>query len=123
MVMRPISENGVEPGWGGTFDLLYYDPDGKTVLADLKTGNLHDSAVLQLAGYGMATLVQPAVENVLTETPREYTMPMPDRYVLIHCTVDGVREVEVNIGTPERMAFLACLDLWHWTESMRGKRL
>jgi hypothetical protein len=124
MVIRPTDSEGTEPGWGGTFDLLAYDADGKTVLADIKTGKaVYREAVLQLAAYGMASKVQPAVDNAITQREAVYTMPVPDRYVILHVTLDGVREVEVNIGTPERMAFLACLDLWHWTESMKGKKL
>ena len=104
-------------GWGGTFDLLAKDVDGRTVLADIKTGKgVYREAVLQLAAYGMASLVQAGDGKV-------YPMPVPDRYVILHVTLDGVREIELSIGTPERMAFLACLDLWHWSESMKGKRL
>jgi hypothetical protein len=126
MVVRPDGqENGIPAvnGWGGTFDLLYYDGDGQTVLADIKTGKaVYREAVLQLAAYGMASLVQPATENVM-EGGRVYPMPVPDRYQVIHVTGEGVREVEFNVGTPERMAFLACLDLYHWMDSMKGKRL
>jgi len=124
MVIRPTDSEGTEPGWGGTFDLLAYDADGKTVLADIKTGKaVYREAVLQLAAYGMASKVQPAAEFMVNEQPGTFTMPVPDRYVILHVTMDGVREVEVNIGTNERMAFLACLDLWHWTESMKGRML
>lgn len=125
MVIRPTDSEGTEPGWGGTFDLLAYDQDGKTVLADIKTGKaVYREAVLQLAAYGMASRVQPATENLIGNAPAvTYTMPVPDRYVILHVTLDGVRPVEVNIGTKERMAFLACLDLWHWTESMKGQKL
>ena len=104
-------------GWGGTFDLLAKDQDGRTVLADIKTGKgVYREAVLQLGAYGLATLVQYTDGKV-------YPMPTIDRYVILHVTLDGVREIELSIGTPERMAFLACLDLWHWSESMKGKRL
>lgn len=104
-------------GWGGTFDLLAFDQDGRTVLADIKTGKaVYKEAALQLAAYGMASLVQPA------EAAQTYPMPVPDRYVILHVTGEGVREVEISIGTPEHMAFLACLDLHHWIESMKGKR-
>lgn len=121
---KDLVSTGNWNGWGGTFDLLARDQDGRTILADIKTGKaVYKEAVLQLAAYGMASLVQPAVENVLTETPKVYPMPVPDRYVILHVTAKGVREVEVNVGTPERMAFLACLDLYHWIESMKGKKL
>jgi hypothetical protein len=117
MVVRPDTEHE-QAGWGGTFDLLAYDKDGRTVLADVKTGKaVYKEAVLQMAAYGLATLVQPAGSQ------KTYPMPLPERYVILHVTGDGVREVEVAIGTPERMAFLACLELYHWIESMKGKKL
>jgi len=104
-------------GWGGTFDLLAYDQDKRTVMADIKTGKaVYKEAVLQMAAYGMASIVQPA------GAARTYPLPLPDRYVVLHVTADGVREVEVNVGTPERMAFLACLELHHWIESMKGRK-
>ena len=122
MVVRPCDDVNAY-GWGGTFDLLYYDGDRQTVLADIKTGKaVYREAVLQLAAYGMANLVQPAPENVMANG-KVYPMPVPDRYQVIHVTEEGVREVEFHIGTPERMAFLACLDLYHWMESMKGKKL
>jgi len=123
MVVRPNDDGNVQSGWGGTFDLLYLDGDGATVLADIKTGKgVYREAVLQLAAYGMASLVQPAQDD-LSKPPGVYPMPMPDRYVILHVTADGVREIEVAVGTAERMAFLACLDLYHWIESMKGKKL
>lgn len=131
-----------EGGWGGTFDLLARDRDGRTVLADVKTGKaVYKEAVLQLAAYGMASLVQPYNDDVLVahgdhpldsysydgcprcQAEKVYPMPLPDRYVILHVTAEGVREVEVAVGTAERMAFLACLDLYHWIESMKGKKL
>lgn len=116
MVVHPSHENE-QDGWGGTFDLLAYDRDGRTVCADIKTGNLYPKVALQLAAYGMASLVQPANDH------RAYPMPLPDRYVVLHVTESGLREVEIAVGTAERMAFLAALDIYHWTESMKGKRL
>ena len=115
MVVKPTDGTPVL-GWGGTFDLLAYDADGRTVLADVKTGNLYPKAVVQLAGYSLAKWVQFTDGKV-------YPMPKIDRYVILHVTTAGVREVEVSVGTAEHMAFLACLDLHHWTESMKGKRL
>jgi len=124
MVVQPYPGDGPSSGFGGTFDLLAYDRDGKTVLADVKTGKgVYKEAVLQLAAYGMATLVQPAYDTFDPNGAKTYPMPLPDRYVILHVTADGVREIEVAVGTAERMAFLACLDLYHWTETMKGKRL
>lgn len=85
------------------------------MLADIKTGNVYPKVTLQLAGYSMASLVQPA------GAMQVYPMPKVDRHVVIHVTAGGTTEREVHIGTPERMAFLAALDLYHWTASMKGK--
>jgi hypothetical protein len=105
-------------GYGGTFDLLARDRDGRTVLADIKTGKaIYHEAVLQLAAYGMATYVAPLGSEVA------YPMPVPDRYVILHVTLDGVREVEISIGDLERSAFLACSYLAAWRETIKGKRL
>jgi hypothetical protein len=105
-------------GYGGTFDLLARDRDGRTVLADIKTGKaIYHEAVLQLAAYGMATYVAPMGSEVA------YPMPEPDRYVILHVTLDGVREVEISIGDLERSAFLACSYLAAWRETIKGKRL
>jgi hypothetical protein len=103
-------------GYGGTFDLLCYDADGRTVLADIKTGKgIYREAILQLTAYGMAPLVSPMGGD------RVYPMPIPDRYVVIHVTADKVREVEIAIGQAERMAFLDCVDLHRWLDSVKGK--
>lgn len=113
MVINMIKD---DYGYGGTFDLLARDRDGRTILADYKTGNLYPKVAIQLAGYSMAS-------EVMFTDGKVYPMPAIDRYVILHVTLDGVREVELSIGTAERMAFLACLDLWHWSETMKGKRL
>jgi hypothetical protein len=103
-------------GYGGTLDLLARDRDGNTVLADIKTGKgVYREAVLQLTAYGMATLIQ-------TEAG-VFTMPEIQRYVILHVTADGVREIEVPVGTLEKVAWGACLDLHQWAESTKGKRL
>ncbi len=105
-------------GYGGTFDLLAYDRDGKTVLADIKTGKaVYKEAILQLCAYGMAPLVSPMGGD------RVYPMPIPDRYAVIHVTKDGVREVCIDVGQAERMAFLDCVDLHRWLASVKGKTL
>jgi hypothetical protein len=49
-------------------------------------------------------------------------MPKIDRYVVLHVTTEGVREVEIAVGTAEHMAWLACIDLHAWSESMKGKK-
>ncbi len=121
MVLNKGSVDG--RGWGGTFDILAYDPDGKTVLADLKTGRVWPKAILQLTAYGMANVVQPYTDNVITDPPKVWPMPRPDRYVILHLTEEGLRPIEVNIGMAERMAFTAALDIWHWEQSMKGVRL
>jgi hypothetical protein len=105
-----------EYGYGGTLDLLARDADQRTVLADIKTGKgVYREAVLQLTAYGMASLIQ-------TEAG-VYSMPAVDRYVILHVTGDGVREIEVAVGALEQVAWGACLDLHQWAESQKGKRL
>ncbi len=103
--------------YGGTFDLLAYDRDGKTVLADVKTGKgVYKEVALQLAAYSLAPIVAP------TGSPKAYPMPKVDRHVVLHVTTEGVREVEIAVGTAEHMAWLACIDLHTWAESMKGKK-
>jgi len=111
MVIHP------DAGYGGTIDLLCRDRDGKTVLADIKTGKaVYQETVLQLTAYGIAKYIQPPGGHVAL-------MPLPDRHVILHVTADGVREVEVPIGTLEHYAWLACIDLARWRDTMKGKRL
>lgn len=103
-------------GYGGTLDLLAYDRDGKTVLADVKTGRaIYHEAVLQLAAYGMATWIEYGGGL--------YEMPKPDRYVILHVTDEGVREVEVPVGQIERGAFLAAMSLAAWRDTLKGRNL
>ena len=105
-----------EFGYGGTLDLLCRDADGRTVLADIKTGKaVYKEAVLQLAAYGDAQLIQPPGGAV-------FTMPAVDRYAILHVTAAGVREIEVPVGRFEHLAFAACLDLYAWTQSMKGRK-
>ena len=106
-----------EHGYGGTLDLLCRDRDGRTVLADIKTGKgVYAESVLQLTAYGAASLIQ---------TPAGQLFPMPtvDRYAILHVTADGVREIEVPVGTLEQLAWAACIDLFTWKETTKGKRL
>lgn len=109
--------------YGGTLDLLARDRDGATVLADIKTGKaVYNEAVLQLTAYGMAEFIQPPTENVM-EPGTVFAMPKVDRHVILHVTADAVREVEITVGSLERIAWLACLDLATWRDSVKGKRL
>jgi hypothetical protein len=104
--------------YGGTFDLLAKDADGRTVLADIKSGRaVYREAALQLAAYGMAELVARPGDT------KAYPMPKVDRYAVLHVTADGVREIELSIGQAEYMAWMACLELSRWAESMKGKPL
>ena len=103
-------------GYGGTFDLLAYDRDGRTVLADIKTGKgIYREAILQLAAYGYAAKVAPA------GSAQAFDMPKIDRYVVLHVSTTGVREVELSIGDLEYRAFLACMTLHAWAETAKGK--
>jgi hypothetical protein len=105
-----------EVGYGGTFDLLAYDAEGKTVLADLKTGaSVYREAILQLAAYGMAPLVQPAGGE------RTFIAPKPDRYVVLHVLSTKVNVKEVHVGEAETMAFLDCVDLYRWLQKTAGR--
>lgn len=108
---------GVHTGWGGTFDLLAYDRDGKTVLADIKTGKgIYREVVLQLTAYKMALMVQPAGSLVT------YPMPNVDRVVALHVTGDKpVREVPIASGPNEWSAWCSALDIYQWTQTVKGK--
>jgi len=111
MIVHPVG------GYGGTLDLLCRDRDGKTVLADIKTGKgVYSEAVLQLTAYGDAPLIQ-------DQEGRLFNMPAIDRYAILHVTADGVREIEVPIGALEKVAWYACIDLALWKETTKGKRL
>lgn len=104
-------------GYGGTLDLLCYDRDGRTVLADIKTGKgVYHETALQLAAYGDA-------EWLDTGDGQIYAMPRVDRYAVIHVTADAAREIEVPVGSMERDAFAACMRLTRWRDSMKGRAL
>jgi hypothetical protein len=105
-------------GYGGTFDILARDKDGRTILADIKTGKgVYRESVLQLAAYGMAEYVAPV------GSPVAYPMPAIDRYVILHVTATGVREIEIPIGDDDRTAFYACLALSKWSDGQKGRAL
>ena len=104
-------------GYGGTLDLLCYDRDGRTVLADIKTGKgVYHETALQLAAYGDAEWLE-------TGDGAIYAMPEVHRYAVIHVTADKVREVEVSIGQGDRDAFGACMRLTAWRDSRKGREL
>jgi len=115
VVVSPAVD-GVHEGYGGTLDLLCYDADGRTVLADIKTGKgVYREAILQLAAYSMARYVSKM------GAAEVYEMPLVQRHVIIHVTRDGVREVDLSIGAREWAAWWSCLDLYRWTETVKGK--
>ena len=108
-------------GYGGTLDILARDREGRTVLADYKTGNvayqgrLYPEILMQLAAYGMASFMD-------TGDGALYTMPEIDRYAVLHITADGCEEMEARIGKAEREAFRHCLALVRWRDGLRGER-
>lgn len=109
-----------EWGYGGTFDLLATDQDGRTVLADIKTGGrvnrkAYESEILQLAAYG-------AFASTYVQAPdgRAYPMPPVERFALLHLTLEGLRVMDIAIGARDMSAFCSCIDLHDW---MNGKQL
>ena len=104
-------------GYGGTLDLLARDADGKTVLADVKTGkNIYPETRLQLAAYAGAEWVAPP------ESPTAYRMPAIDRTVVLHVTEDGVEVVEYQLDDADDAAFAACIPLSAWRAAQKGGR-
>jgi len=98
-------------GYGGTFDLLARDEEGRTVLADLKTGKgVYPEYRVQLAAYGMATLI------ARPEDTATYPMPAIDRYVVLHLT-DRVRVIDLDVGDLDRQAFRDCVSLTRWKDA------
>lgn len=117
-IVAPADEGAAHTGWGGTLDLLCYDEAGRTVLADIKTGKgVYRETILQLAAYGMGRFISPLGSQDV------YEMPRVDRYVVIHVTREGVRPVELAVGPNEWSAWISALDLWNWTELVKGVRL
>lgn len=114
-------------GYGGTLDLLCYDRDGRTVLADIKTGGrwgrtIYETEILQVAAYAGAEFIQPPSDNVMVPGTA-YPMPKVDRCVILHVKPEGVKEWEVSVSTLDWIAWIACLDLATWRDSVKGKRL
>lgn len=105
-------------GYGGTLDLLAFDAEGRTVLADVKTGDsgVYGETRLQLAAYGDAELIAPQ------DSTLAYPMPNVDRYVVLWVTERGVEPIELDIDDLDRAAFAACIPLSQWVTD-RKKRL
>lgn len=109
-------------GYGGTLDIVARDREGRTVLADYKTGNvsyqgrLYPEILMQLAAYGMAQWMD-------TGDGAIYAMPEIQRYSVVHIRADGCEEIEARVGDEEREAFRKCLDLSRWVARLKGKEL
>lgn len=95
-------------GYGGTFDLLARDADGRTVIADWKTGRTYPEHRLQLLAYASAEWVMPAGSKA------SYPMPAVDRHVILLVDDAMVSPVEVEVTESDRAAFLACIPLSRW---------
>jgi len=109
-------------GYGGTLDVIARDREGRTVLADYKTGSvayqgrLYPEILMQLAAYGMA-------EWIDQQDGQLYAMPEIDRYAVVQIRADGVEEIEARVGDQEREAFRECVRLSRWLAGLRGKTL
>jgi hypothetical protein len=98
-------------GYGGTFDLLAYDENGQTIMADYKTGETYTEHRLQLAGYGNAEFVAPMGSLVA------YPMPRVDRYMILLLHEDEVEEVPLDIDDLDWQAFQSCIPLSKWQKA------
>lgn len=105
-----------ELGYGGTLDLLAFDEQGRTTLADTKTGSVYPEVRLQLTGYGLpGTLVQP---QGMSEV---WPMPPIERYVVLDTKETGVRVIDIDISAADVEAFRSCLPLHHWRAANKGR--
>lgn len=103
-------------GYGGTLDLLAFDEQGRTVLADVKSGkSIYPETTLQLLAYGEAELIAPQ------GSPTAYPMPSVDRYVILHVTESGVEPIEVEPTDADREALRACIPLAAWKAAREKK--
>lgn len=103
-------------GYGGTLDLLAFDEQGRTVLADVKSGkNIYPETTLQLLAYGEAKLIAPQ------GSPTAYPMPSVDRYVVLHVTESGVECIELEPTEDDRTALRACIPLAAWKAAKEKK--
>lgn len=99
-------------GYGGTIDLLAYDENGRTVLADVKSGKgVYGETILQLLAYGRAEVIAPV------GSPTAYPMPPIDRYAVLHVTDAGVRVVDIEPTEEDWVAFQACIPLAAWQKT------
>lgn len=98
-------------GYGGTFDLLAKDEQGRTVIADYKTGRTYPEHRLQLLAYASSEWVTPQGSKV------SYPMPPVDRYVILLVDERRVTPVEIEIDDADRAAFQACIPLAAWKKS------
>lgn len=75
--------------YAGTFDVIYRLRDGRTILADNKTGSgVYGDAALQLAGYAGA-------EFYVDDAGDEQPLPAVDGLAVIHITANGTDLYEV----------------------------
>jgi hypothetical protein len=100
----------VTAGYGGTLDLLAFDEQGRTTLADVKSGasGVYSETKLQLDAYGNAEYIAPQ------GSPVAYPMPVIERYAVLHVTDEGVRVIDVELTEADHAAFLACIPLSAW---------
>ena len=109
-------------GYGGTMDIIARDREGRTVLADYKSGSvayqgrLYPEILMQLAAYGMSEWMDIG-DGAL------YAMPQIDRYAVVHIRADGCEEIEARVTDRERDAFRKCLWLTRWVASLKGKTI
>lgn len=103
-------------GYGGTLDLLAYDEEGRTVLADVKSGkNIYPETTLQLLAYGEAELIARPTDT------EAFPMPHVDRYVVLHVTEAGVSPIELEVTDEDREALRACIPLSRWKAAREKK--
>ena len=103
-------------GYGGTFDLLARDAEGRTVMADFKTGRMYPKYRLQLLAYASAEWVMPSEAKV------SYPMPAVDRYVVLLVDDAMVTPMEVEPTERDWAAFRACIPLAEWKAEHSGRR-
>lgn len=82
--------------------------DGARALIDLKTGNVYESAVLQLAAYRYADLWQPDGPDSETEQPDV------DMVYVARIMPDDVEMLPVDAGPEQYRAFLYVQQTAHW---------